>query len=218
MSKSVEIDGESNKSDSDKSDVSVSRVKVSSEVKLGKKPNESEIETDMQNKLSTSKKDKSEVQEKSELRRSERIKQGPSISYEEYDLKYDLFMCAQSLICKIPNSFDEIKTLVDRVQWEQAINSEINSLLINKTWTLVKRPGNINIVDCKWVFNIKNDEFGNPSKYKARLVARGFSQKYLVDYNETFAPVARIASFRFVIAFANQFVLIIHHMDVKTAF
>ena len=194
------------------------RVKVSSEVKLGKKPNKSVIETDMQNKPSASKNDKSKVQEKSELRRSERIKQGPSISYEECDLQYDLFMCAQSLICKVPSSFDEVKTLVDRVQWEQAINSEINSLLVNKTWTLVERPVNINIVDCKWVFNIKNDEFGNPSKYKARLVARGFSQKYLVDYNETFAPVARIASFRFVIAFANQFDLMIHHMDVKTAF
>lgn len=55
-------------------------------------------------------------------------------------------------------------------------------------------------------------------RYKARLVARGFSQEYLTDYNETFAPVARIASFRFIISFANQFNLLVHHMDVKTAF
>lgn len=70
----------------------------------------------------------------------------------------------------------------------------------------------------KWVFTIKNDEFGYPLRYKARLVARGFSQQYLVDYDETFAPVARMASFRFILAFANQFNLLIHHMDVKTAF
>ena len=63
----------------------------------------------------------------------------------------------------------------------------------------------------------KNDKFGNPIKYKARLVARGFSKEYLIDYNETFAPVARISSFHFIIAFANQFNLLIHHMDVKTA-
>ncbi len=49
-------------------------------------------------------------------------------------------------------------------------------------------------------------------------MARGFSQKYLIDYDETFAPVARITSFRFLISFANQFKLLIHHMDVKTAF
>lgn len=91
--------------------------------------------------------------------------------------------------------------------------------MLNKTCTLVNKPENKNVVvDCKWVCIIKNDEFGNPLKYKARLVAKGFSQEYLADYNETFAPVAGIASFRFMIAFTNQFNLLIYHMDVKTAF
>ena len=127
-------------------------------------------------------------------------------------------MCAQSIVCKVHSSFHEIKYRDDRKQWEQAIKEEIDSLLINNTWTLMSEPVNKNIVYCKWVFAIKNDEFGNPMKYKARLVARGFSQEYLMDYNETFAPVARISSFRFIIAFANQFNLLIYHMDVKTAF
>ena len=74
------------------------------------------------------------------------------------------------------------------------------------------------MVDNKWVFTIKPDELGNPARYKARVVARGFTQQYLIDYNETFAPVARIASFRLLLAFANQFNLLVHHMDVKTAF
>lgn len=150
-----------------------------------------------------------------EPRRSDRLKGRPPISYEEID---DYLMCAQSILCKVPNSLQEIKTRDDRAQWEGAINDELNSLLLNKTWTLVPRPDNKNIVDCKWIFSIKNDEFGKPLRYKARLVARGFSQEYLIDYNETFAPVARIASFRFVIAFANQYNLLVHHMDVKTAF
>ncbi len=68
------------------------------------------------------------------------------------------------------------------------------------------------------MFTIKPDEFGNPIRFKARLVARGFSQQYLVDYDETFAPVARISSFRLMLAFANQNNLLVHHMDVKTAF
>lgn len=102
-------------------------------------------------------------------------------------------MCAQSIVCKIPTSYQDLKNINDRIKWEQAIQEEINSLLVN-TWSLVTKPDNKNIVDCKWVFTLKNDEFGNPSKYKARLVARGFSQEYLKDYDETFAPVARISS------------------------
>lgn len=153
----------------------------------------------------------------SSLRRSDRIKNCPPVSYND-EYNDDYLMCAQSIICNIPASFQEISIRNDRNQWEQAINNEINSLLVNNTWTLVSRPENKNIVDCKWVFNVKIDEFGNPIRYKARLVARGFSQKYLTDYDETFAPVARIASFRLIVAFANQFNLLIHHMDVKTAF
>lgn len=68
------------------------------------------------------------------------------------------------------------------------------------------------------VFTIKNDENGHPIKYKARLVARGFSQKYLLDYDETFAPVAKITTFRFLLAFSNNYNLLVHQMDVKTAF
>ncbi|CAG4919528.1 unnamed protein product [Colias eurytheme] len=151
------------------------------------------------------------------LRRSNRLKGRRQTSYNE-DMPYDNLMCAQSIECPIPNSYEEIKNRNDAKQWQNAINDELNSLLINKTWTLVPKPINKNIVDCKWIFTIKNDEFGNPLKYKARLVARGFSQKYLVDYDETFAPVARISTFRFIIAFSNQHGLLVHQMDVKTAF
>lgn len=151
-----------------------------------------------------------------EPRRSDRLKGRPPISYNESDDDY--LLCAQSVLCKVPTSYDEIKSRDDRSHWEAAIQDELNSLAVNNTWTLVPRPENKNIVDCKWIFSIKYDEFGKPFRYKARLVARGFSQEYLTDYNETFAPVARIASFRFLISFANQFNLLVHHMDVKTAF
>lgn len=153
------------------------------------------------------------------FRRSERIKNLPPISYnEEQNINNNFLTCALSLICTIPQSYHEIKNRDDKLQWEQAINCEINSLLLNNTWSLVRRPPNKNIVDCKWIFTIKNDAYGNPSKYKARLVARGFSQQYLLDYNETFAPVARITTFRFLIILANQYNLLLHHMDVQTAY
>ena len=58
-------------------------------------------------------------------------------------------MCAQSIVCKVPDSFHEIKYRNDRKQWEQAIKEEINLLLRNNTWTLMSKPVNKNIVDCK---------------------------------------------------------------------
>lgn len=148
-------------------------------------------------------------------RRSERIKKMPVVSYNE---DYCLHIYANSILNNIPNSYSEIKNRDDQFQWEKAIKEEIDSLIDNKTWDLVPYPTNKNIVDCRWIFTIKNDADGNPAKYKARLVARGFSQQYLLDYNETFAPVARITTFRLILAFANQNNLLIHQMDVKTAF
>lgn len=147
-----------------------------------------------------------------QLRRSQRIK---GMTMKDVP---EVLLLAHSLKCSIPNSYSEVNVSEDKERWLEAINEEIESLCLNNTWTLVPRPENKNIVDCKWVFTIKNDEYGNPMKYKARLVARGFSQRYLEDYNETFAPVARIPSLRFILAFANQNNLLIHHMDVKTAF
>lgn len=153
--------------------------------------------------------------DQSKLRRSERIKGKPNIDYNE-EFCYNVY--ALSEICEMPQLYDEIKNREDKLQWEKAIKDELDSLLQNNTWSIVPRPNNKNIVDCKWVFNIKMDSNGNPCKYKARLVAKGFSQQYLVDYNETFAPVARMTTFRVLIAFANQFKLLVHQMDVKTAF
>lgn len=156
-----------------------------------------------------------DVNEGIEIRRSQRIKNRPLISYSE---DHCLHAYAQSIINEIPKAYSDIRDRGDRIQWEQAIKEEIDSLIENKTWDLIPLPLDKNIVDCRWVFIIRNDASGNPFKYKARLVARGFSQEYLQDYDETFAPVARITTFRFVVAFANQYNLLIHQMDVKTAF
>ena len=209
------------KSDNNKLDRFQSSTETRSNkiAKLGTEVEKSVIETDIQLHTESTTQDKqSDVKKFPELRRSERIKNRFPVSYNEEIIPDDYILCAQSLVYKTPTSFHEIKNRDDRVEWENAIKDEIDSLLINNTWTLVKKPENRNIVDCKWIFTIKDDEFGNPFKYKARVVARGFSQKYLIDYNETSAPVARISSSRFIISFANQFNLMVHHMDVKSAF
>ena len=82
------------------------------------------------------------------------------------------------------------------------IDVELQNLESAGTWQVVERPEGVNVVDSKWVFQLKKDAKGNIVKWKARLVARGFTQVQGVDYFETFAPVARLASIRFILAIA----------------
>lgn len=88
----------------------------------------------------------------------------------------------------------------------------------NETWTLAELPKGWSKIDCKWVFKRKHDTNGFPSEYKARLLARGYNQQKGLDYQETYSPVAKITSFRILLAIVTHFNLHIHQMDVKTAF
>ena len=106
----------------------------------------------------------------------------------------------------------------NKEEWYEAIVNEFKSLLKNDTWDVVEKPCNKNIIDCKIVLANKFNSRGEIYKRKARLVARGFNQKKGYDYDQTFAPVARIESFRMLIALAVQYNLIIHQMDVTSAF
>ena len=88
----------------------------------------------------------------------------------------------------------------------------------NQTWKLVEKPRNKNIVGCKFIFRIKRDKNGEVLKYKARLVAQGFSQRFGTDFTETFAPVGKMLSFRIFIAFAVKYDLLMEQIDVVSAF
>ena len=92
----------------------------------------------------------------------------------------------------------------DWPEWKKAIDVELQNLQSAGTWDIIERPSNVNVVDSKWVFRLKKDAEGRVIKWKARLVARGFTQVQGVDYFETFAPVARLASIRFILAIAAQ--------------
>ena len=95
---------------------------------------------------------------------------------------------------------------------------EIKSLLSNKVWELVKPPPNRKIAGSKWVFKWKIDANGIVERYKARLVAQGCTQKFGLDYEETFSLVIRFESIRFLLAVGAQYKLQLHQMDVSTAF
>ena len=73
-------------------------------------------------------------------------------------------------------------------------------------------------IGLKWVFKVKRDAAGNIVKYKARLVAKGYAQKQGVDYDEVYAPVARIETMRILLALVANGDWEVHHMDVKSAF
>jgi hypothetical protein len=75
--------------------------------------------------------------------------------------------------------------------WKEAMELEYDALMKNKTWHLVPPKRGINIIDCKWVFKIKYKEDGSLDKYKGRLVAKGFKQRYGIDYEDTFSPVVK---------------------------
>ena len=73
-------------------------------------------------------------------------------------------------------------------------------------------------VGCKWVFKTKRDSQGNIERYRARLVAKGFTHKDGIDYKETFSPISKKYSFRIIMALVSHYDLELHQMDVKTAF
>jgi hypothetical protein len=90
-------------------------------------------------------------------------------------------------------SFEEAKKRPDWPKWQEAITAELANLEANGTWELIERPSGVNVVDCEWVLRIKKNAAGEIKKYKACLVARGFTQVYGVDFYETYAPVANSA-------------------------
>ncbi|GKB20874.1 zinc finger, CCHC-type containing protein [Tanacetum coccineum] len=117
-----------------------------------------------------------------------------------------------------PKIFDEAIKSQDVAFWKEAINDEMDFIMGNNTWVLTNLPPGCKPLGCKWIFKRKLKVDGTAEKFKARLVIQGFKQKLRIDYFDTYAPMARISTIRLVIAMASIHNLIIHQMDVKTAF
>lgn len=117
-----------------------------------------------------------------------------------------------------PCNIEEAFSSPQSVEWQKAMTEELHSLEEMQTWSLTELPKNKQAIGCKWVFKTKLDAMGNVVKYRARLVAQGFSQKYGTDYDEVFAPVGKLATFRTLLTLASYKKLKVHHFDIKTAF
>lgn len=152
--------------------------------------------------------------ETEELRRSARQKVKPKY-LEDYSA---LALIAESFIEDVPECFSDIENRDDKEEWHCAVKEELDSLKQNDTWTLTELPPGKKAIDNKWVFRIKRDEHGNVDRYKARLVVKGCSQRKGLDYDEVYAPVARLTTFRTLLSIVNKEDLYTTQMDVKNAF
>ena len=108
--------------------------------------------------------------------------------------------------------------IAEAEQWKLAIAEELDSLTEHQTWEVVPRPQGRRVIGSKWVYHVKYDADGNISRYKARLVACGFTQVHGIDYTETFAPVTRLETLRLLLALAVQKDWEVCQIDVKTAY
>ena len=118
----------------------------------------------------------------------------------------------------IPTTYAEAIASPEALLWKDAMDSEISSLNEMGTWTLAKLPHGRVPLDNKWVYTLKTDADGNVERYKARLVVKGFQQKYGIDYDETYASVTSLKALRVVLSVAAAKDMYIEQIDVKTAF
>ncbi|CAL8084935.1 unnamed protein product [Prunus armeniaca] len=111
-----------------------------------------------------------------------------------------------------------VKEALHHGEWFLAMQEELNQFVRNDVWYLVPRPVHTNVIGTKWIFKNKTDEQGNVVRNKARLVAQGYTQMEGIDFDETFAPVARLESVRLLLAIACHLKFKLYQMDVKIAF
>jgi hypothetical protein len=114
-----------------------------------------------------------------------------------------------------PESFEEA---AQKELWVQSMKDEVNALKNRGVWRVVPTPGGVRLIKSKYVYRVKKDWTGRVVKRKSRLVVQGFLQREGIDYDETFAPVAKVTTFRLMLAMAKVLDLHIHQLDVDSAF
>jgi len=102
--------------------------------------------------------------------------------------------------------------------WILAMQEELNQFSLNEVWSLVPRIPEMNIIGTNWIFKNKMDEHGVITRNKVRLVAKGYNQEERIDYDETYAPGARLETVRLLLAFSYIKGFNLFQMDVKSVF
>ena len=123
------------------------------------------------------------------------------VSYESLPSEFRAFVTTLQSV-QIPKNWKEAK---QDPRWKEAMLEELAALEKNDTWELVPSPPRKKVVDCKWIYTVKQNPEGKVERYKARLVAKGYNQTYEIDYDETFAPVAKMSTVRTLISCVANF-------------
>ncbi|GKE30594.1 retrovirus-related pol polyprotein from transposon TNT 1-94, partial [Tanacetum coccineum] len=110
------------------------------------------------------------------------------------------------------------KDALTQACWIEAMQEELNEFERLEVWELVPRPDKVMMITLKWIYKVKLEELGGILKNKARLVACGYRQEEGIDFEESFAPVARLEAIRIFLVFAAHMNMVVYQMDVKTAF
>jgi Reverse transcriptase (RNA-dependent DNA polymerase) len=117
-----------------------------------------------------------------------------------------------------PRTYSEAMACPATAEWDAACEDELRTFQQMGVYKIMPQPKDCKVMGSKWVFCIKRGPDGEVQKYKACVVAQGFTQIEGLNYDETFAPVTKFASFRLILALAAQLNLEIHQMDVKAAY
>ncbi|SOV03955.1 uncharacterized protein UDID_19367 [Ustilago sp. UG-2017a] len=125
---------------------------------------------------------------------------------------------ANTAILNLDPTLGEAMNSEDAQLWKEAIRKELEGLEAMGTWEVVHQPPGVPLVDSKVVLRLKLDADGVPVKHKARLVARGFTQREGIDYQETFSPVAPLGAIRAILALAVQNNWEVHALDITMAY
>ena len=117
-----------------------------------------------------------------------------------------------------PNSYKQAVRSPQRTKWELAMDKELASLRDNSVFKIVPRPRDHPVLPTRWTYRAKGKSDGTIEKFKARFVAKGFLQQYLINYSETYAPVARLTTIRALLTLCAHWQWPVDQMDVVTAF
>ena len=117
-----------------------------------------------------------------------------------------------------PNTYEYVIRTPEADSWKSVMEEEMTCLTDNGTWELTDLLENRQVVKCRWVYLTRRATQGNITHYRTHLIAKGFSQTTGINYEETFAPIARLDSLRLLLLLAANFDMEVHHIDIKSAY